>query len=87
MSADRVCAAPLAAAWEAGVAAVVLAGSPAAPIGAAHPLGFGTATPPCLPGPAAASFSLGGKPVRIRLRETAFPLAQRAAYLPEPEAA
>jgi hypothetical protein len=71
------------------VATVVLAGNPAAPraTGAAHPLGFGTATPASFLSPAATVFTLGGEPALIRLRETKSRLAQRAADLPEPEAA
>ena len=89
MLADRLRAARLAAAREAGVATMVLAGSPAAPLvaGATYPLGFGTATPACFPRLAATVLTLGGKPARSRLREPESRLAQRAAHLPEPEAA
>ncbi len=76
MSADRLRATPLVAAWEAWVATLMLAGSPAAPIAvdAPHLLGL-------------TIFSPGGEPARIRLRETKSRLAQRAAHLPEPEPA
>ncbi len=89
MLADRLRAARLAAAREAGAATVVPAGSPAAPLvaGATYPPGFGTATPACFPRLAATVLTLGGKPARSRLREPESRLAQRAADLPEPEAA
>jgi len=89
MLADRLRAARPAAAREAGVANLAPAGSPAAPVvvGATHLLCFGTATPACFPRLAATVLTLGGKPARSRLREPESRLAQRAADLPEPEAA
>ena len=96
---SRASLAAFAAAREAGLATVVLADSPAAPIaaGASHLLCFGTATPAFFPSLGAALalaqalaaevFALGGEAARARLRATESRLAQLAAYLPEPEEA
>ncbi len=86
-----------AAARDAGLSAVVLADSPAAPIaaGAAHVLTFATATPAFFPSLtaavalaqalAAAVFALGGEAARARLRESEARLAALSEYLPDPE--
>lgn len=86
-----------AAARDAGLAVVVLADSPVAPIaaGADHVLGFATRTPAFFPSLtaavalaqalAAAVFTAGGDTALARLRESEARLAALAAYLPEPE--
>jgi len=85
-----------AAAREAGLATVVLADSPAAPIaaGADHVLRFGIATPAFFPSLtaavalaqalAASVFALGGAAALARLRESEARLAALSQYLPDP---
>ncbi|MDB5372316.1 MAG: Transcriptional regulator, RpiR family [Belnapia sp.] len=94
---SRAALATLAAAQEAGLATIVLADSPAAPIaaGADHVLCFATETPAFFPSLtagvalaqalAAAVFAAGGEAALERLRESESRLATLAAYLPEPE--